>query len=233
MAKHRRRAKSKTDYRRRAAYKAERDKILIVTEGEKTEPIYFTHLIQELGLTTAKVKIVGDGGSNPKSVVRDAISILEKDDDFEQIYLVIDRDGLEQRQSYCDALEQIEGMKKRKKLRSKKLMAITSVPCFEFWYQLHISDSRKPYDDAAGGASPAKKLIDELKKHNTFSDYNKSSCTSFYGSIAPQRNSAKVRAARFLDAASKDGQVRHHENPSTRVHLLVESLEEVANEMSK
>ena len=63
--------------------RVETDKILIVTEGEKTEPDYFRRLIKELGLTTAKVRITGEGDSAPISVVKTAERILDNDDDFE------------------------------------------------------------------------------------------------------------------------------------------------------
>ena len=60
--------------------------------GSKTEPMYFRYLIQELGLTTAQVKVTGDGGSSPINVVKDAQSFLQRDSDFEHVFLVFDRD---------------------------------------------------------------------------------------------------------------------------------------------
>lgn len=45
------------------------DRVLIVTEGTKTEPRYFGLLVNELGLTT--VKISESAGSAPINVVKD------------------------------------------------------------------------------------------------------------------------------------------------------------------
>ena len=64
---------------------------MIVTEGSKTEPEYFRRLIRELGLTTTSVRITGDGGSAPISVVEYAEDLLKDDPDFEHVFLVFDR----------------------------------------------------------------------------------------------------------------------------------------------
>jgi len=44
-------------------------KILIVCEGEKTEPNYFKGLRDELKLSGARVEITGKGASNPMGIV--------------------------------------------------------------------------------------------------------------------------------------------------------------------
>lgn len=63
------RGKSPGDLKCRAATRIVPDRVLIVTEGSKTEPSYFGKLIAELGLTTAKVCIIGGGGSAHRSML--------------------------------------------------------------------------------------------------------------------------------------------------------------------
>ncbi|KAF0115998.1 MAG: csm2 [Rhodobacteraceae bacterium] len=217
-----RRAKSSQDFKRRPAFRTVPDRILIVTEGSKTEPDYFRLLAAELGLTTAKIIIVGDGGSAPKSVVQETERILSRDSDFEKVYCVFDRDRHE---SYDQAIGMVRGLSERVAYRGKEIHPITSVPCFEFWYLLHVSDSRKPYENAS---SPADALIADLKRKRPFEEYSKGRCASFYSQISPMRQSAISRARAFLASARDEGSAEHHENPSTRVYLLVEALEGVA-----
>lgn len=227
MALSRRQPKSGRDLKRRAAFRQERDRVLIVTEGSKTEPDYFRRLIEELGLTTAKIVIVGDGGSAPISVVEDAKKRLDHDDDFEQIYCVFDRD---RHPSYDQALQALNGLARSKGLKAKVVMAIPSVPCFELWYQLHVSNSRKPYEAAATGGSPGQALLNDLFKHTEFGKYEKSGCDTFYEKISPYRETAIGRAKAFLEAANAEESREYHENPSTRVHLVVEELQKIARQ---
>lgn len=226
MVKSRRRPRGRGSYDRKASSKQEAPRVLIVTEGSKTEPLYFRKLIAELGLTTAKVKIVGECGSAPKSVVEEAEKRLNEDSRFEQIYCVFDRD---RHDSYDEALAKIQGLSGRRSFKSKTISAIPSVPCFELWYMLHLSDTRKPYQSAAPGGSPAKALIADLEKlADCFKGYEKSNC-AFFDSIAEHRDTASGRAEHFLKAAQGEEAKEFHENPSTRVHLLVKALADIAS----
>ena len=227
MARSRRKPKSGRDLKRRAPFRRERDRVLIVTEGSKTEPDYFRRLIAELGLTTAKVVIVGDGGSAPISVVEDAKKRLIQDDDFEQVYCVFDRD---RHASYDQALQALNGLAGSKGFKAKVVLAIPSVPCFELWYLLHVSNSRKPYEAAATGGSPGEALLADLCKQDEFSNYEKSGCDAFFETIKPYRETAIQRAESFQKAASEEGAPEYHENPSTRVYLVVKGLQKIARQ---
>lgn len=222
----RRMPKRGRDLRRPKPTRTELDRILIVTEGSKTEPLYFRMLIKELDLTTAKVQIVGDGGSAPISVVNEAKRRLQSDRDFEQIYCVFDRD---RHQSYNEALTAITVLADSREFKGKAVRAITSVPCFEFWYLLHVSNSRKPYEGAATGGSPADALLKDLRcAHPCFKDYGKAECASFFDEIAANRGNALTNAEAFLAQAREEGAKIFHENPSTRVHIVVRALMGIA-----
>ncbi|WOI54937.1 RloB family protein [Palleronia sp. LCG004] len=225
-----RKSKSIRELRRPRPTKTERDKVLIVTEGEKTEPDYFNRLIATLGLTTAKVRVSGEGGAAPVSVFEAAEQILIRDDDFEQVYVVFDRD---EHESYDEAIAKVHGLSQRNAFRKKTIKAITSVPCFEVWFRLHASNSCKPYTGNAGGQTAAKALVSDLRTaeihgEKVFSNYDKKNCEAFFRQLALHRSEAKTRSARVLSQAKARGDAEHHENPSTRVHLVVEALEKLS-----
>ena len=212
-------AEPKERYRRPIPLLDERDRVLIVTEGLKTEPDYFRRLVDEFDLTTADVvRIVGDGGSAPISVFEKAKSIVDSDEDYEHIFCVFDRD---QHESYGRALEKIAQLASKKKFLGKTVMAITSIPCFEFWFILHVIESTKSYDSAS-------KLIADLRKIELFKKYNKKDCADFFDKISGMRNDAKKRAERILEDAKKTSQTEYYEEPSTRVHMVVGALEKIS-----
>lgn len=222
MGRSHRRAKTAKELRRKPASRTEPDRILIVTEGSKTEPSYFHMLTAELGLTTATVTIVGEGGSAPISVVNEAEDRLKRDDDFEQVYCIFDRD---RHKNYDQAIEKIRSIANRNEFRRKVFAAIPSIPCFEVWYLLHVSNSRKPYES---GGSPGEDLIADLKQNDPFKRYTKSECHAFFDQISHLRSVASQRAVRFLKEAQNEGAGEFHENPSTRVHLVVKALVDIA-----
>ena len=198
-------------------------RVLIVTEGSKTEPDYFRRLVKELELTATRVKIVGDGGSAPISVVEAAKEFLGKDSDFEQVYCVFDKDTHEK---YDEAIQKLQGLRKQQRYKGKVICAIASVPCFEVWYLLHLSETSKPY-------VTQDELIRDLVQKSPFQSYQKNECGSFFGAIAGHRKEASMRAERLLKQARARGETEFHENPSTRVYEVVQALTKLSrNRMS-
>ena len=230
MARRRReiRGKSAKALRRREGTRDIPDRVLIVSEGSKTEPGYFRALINELGLTTAQVRITGESGSAPMSVVEYGEAILGKDPEFEQAYFVFDRD---RHVSYDDALIRIASLRAEKR-GVTRVHPVTSVPSFEIWLLMHVSSSRKPYESAGAGGSPCDALIRDLRKAEPFTNYDKASC-DYFAEIAPLRPKAIAAAKASLQQARNEGQKGHHENPSTRVHRVVEALEALRDKTKK
>ncbi len=222
----RRHGKSPRDTLRRPKRREERDRALIVTEGSQTEPEYFRCLIGELNLTTASVKITGEGGSAPISVVECAEGILADDPDFEYVFIVFDRD---RHRTYDLAIEKANALRPRKAPKGQSIKAIPSIPSFEIWYRFHISGERKPYSVGEGHGSPAQDLIEDLKaSHPCFAKYDKAKCDAFYDEIKPMREQACRNAEKALEEAYKEGQPILQENPSTRAHLVVRRLQDIA-----
>ena len=140
---------------RRAGY----DRILIVTEGTKTEPNYFGEIRSTFRLHTANVGIYpGALGTAPIHVVEYARQLFEEGDRhrhippraFDQIYAVFDRDD---HASYHDALtcaEQLDGKLRNDSKQKVSFKAVASVPNFELWLLLHFENIQAPIhrDDA-------------------------------------------------------------------------------------
>jgi len=215
---------SKEDLKRKQQKNREKDRILIVCEGEKTEPGYIRKLIAEYRVPSAKVRVHGEGGAAPISVVEYAEELLEKDIDFERIFLVFDRDD---HSTYQEAINKTNGFKKRRKLNRSKVEAISSIPCFEIWLLLHVSASSKPYGTGVPGNPPGKQVIRDLRAYQVFTDYEKSKI-DFFDAIKGETDNAVMRAKRQVDQAQKAGASLHHEDSSSRFYLIVETLQAIS-----
>ena len=154
---HKRKERKVELLRRRRAMKAPYDVILIVCEGAKTEPNYFTELKKALRLSNANVRICGRG-SDPLSVVDFAIETFRREPEFDRVYCVFDRD---RHTTYPAALDKVRQTRLGK---GSKIFAIPSVPCFEFWLLLHFTYTTRLFD-APAGDSICFRVVEELKKY--------------------------------------------------------------------
>lgn len=200
----------------RGKHKRERyDKVLIVTEGKKTEPEYFNDLKKYHKIHSANIKIDGSSDSSPDSVVKYGRKLYEDErsrgDAFDRVYFVFDKDT---HLTYSQALDEI------KRYRRKNIFfAINSVPCFEYWLLLHFTYTTEPFK-AAGKLSAADAVIQKVKKH--IPDYDKSTAGLFV-QLYDQLEQAKKNAVLSIEEASKT----RTDNPSTRVHELVDYLQNI------
>ena len=196
--------------RRRKETREPYDRVLIVTEGTKTEPSYFADLVAHYRLNTANVAVVpSERGSDPGTVVETALSLRDQEvaqgDAYDRVYCVFDRNG---HTNFYAASRQAE---------AEDLLLARSWPCFEFWLLLHFAFTRAPFG-RTGGRSPCDNCIVALRKH--FTDYRKAT-PGVFDRLASQLETAKARARRALDDAAGDDEW----NPSTEMHRLVEDLQ--------
>ncbi|HIJ84198.1 MAG TPA: RloB domain-containing protein [Magnetococcales bacterium] len=208
---------------RKQGTRKRRSRVLISCEGEKTEPLYLKDLINDLRLTT--VEICEHQGSAPISVVESGIKAFDADHDFDYVFFVFDRD---RHSTYQDALDKIDGFGKKKITKNKTVKAITSIPCFEIWFLLHLSYSAKPYAPA-GNKSPCDCLISDLERKQYFKGYEKGK-KSYFSLLREKLDTAKTNSKRLLKEGLKSSESRHSANPSTLMYELVDSLERVAKE---
>ena len=184
------------------------DRVLIVCEGERTEPLYLGDLADDYRLSTANFKIVGRG-ADPKTVVREAIEQLRREnnlgENFDRVYCVFDRD------------EHATFLEASNEARASGLMLARSWPCFEFWLRLHFGFTRRPYTPS-GGKSAAQNCVDELRRF--IPGYEKAAEGVFF-ELKDRLEAAKVNATRALEDAHAAGD----RNPCTEVHELVHYLQ--------
>lgn len=139
--------------KRKQNQRASYDRILIISEGSKTEPLYFKEIRKEFRLHTANIEIQpSDLGTDPLSVVRYAKQMFEHGDRhkgispraFEQVFAVFDRDD---HHSFFDALtfaQSLDGKLRNDDKQAITFSAIASIPSFELWLFLHYEDIKHP-----------------------------------------------------------------------------------------
>ncbi|MBI3921325.1 MAG: RloB domain-containing protein [Armatimonadetes bacterium] len=206
--------RSARSFQRRRAYREPRACILIVCEGEKTEPTYFEALRRELRLTPVEVEVSGEEcGSAPTSVVDYALKRKqerpqevrrgEAHADFDEIWCVMDVERISQNPNLLNALQ---------KARDNQLAATLSNPCFEYWFLLHFEDTSKGFEDCTS-------LLRYIKK-NYLPEYEKGANIS--DCLGPRRGVALERGERHAHLRGEEPVLKR--NSSTDVHKLARRL---------
>ena len=207
-----------------------KDKILIVCEGEKTEPNYFNALKRKFRSQTATIDIDKNSNSAPISVVEYAIKKAEEaeknEENYDIIYCVIDRD------SHKDFVRALDKIPKTKKYGSK-FYIILSVPCFEFWLLLHFEDTIRSFY-AQGEKTPYDSIKPELKKY--LPDYAKN-YKDFSQIITDENLDKAIKSAKQIckqlaieEPESKETLRKFYNNKSsfTNAFLVVEKFKEIS-----
>jgi len=206
---HKRKAKTNKRYK---PYRKEYDKVLIVCEGEKTEPHYFNELINHYKISSANVKVDGSCGSSPKCVFEYAVQLFEeeekKGDSYDRVYCVIDKDT---HCTYDDTIAKTENM--------QQFYLANSVPCFEYWLLLHFNYSTKPYAKK-GKSSIANEVLKDLKQY--IPKYEKGA-KNIFNSTMKDLDFAINNAKR----SSQQARENNTDNPSTCIHELVVYLRDI------
>lgn len=212
--KERQRKQLERKQNRRASY----DRMLIVSEGSRTEPNYFKEIRAEYRLHSANVEVQpGVLGTEPIQVVEYARELFESGDPhkgirprvFEQVYAVFDRDD---HRTFHDALaraKELNGKLKNDLKRPIKFAAIPSRPSFEFWLLLHFEDIKH--------LMPRGDVMRRLKHH--IPGYEKGSDRAF----AATKANLQMAIARARVLAEKAGP-GDDEEPYSGIYELVELL---------
>lgn len=195
--------------RRRGPTREPYDRLLIVCEGEKTEPYYFEDLCNHFRLSSANVEIaLNDEGSNPINVVECAVKLYRRDKGYDHVFCVFDRD---RHPRYLDALSRIEELRTRGRI---PVHAVPSIPCFEFWILLHYEYTTRQFEPVGG--SVCDQVVRSLASY--YPDYRKG--RNVFGRLVGLMEGAIPRSKAVLRFHETSGT----DNPSTRIHELVERL---------
>ncbi|MEE4359795.1 MAG: RloB family protein [Desulfococcaceae bacterium] len=138
------------------------DRILILCEGEKTEPNYFNGLKRDKAisnrLSALRIEIYDSSKNTAKELVEQA-KILKKEairerNPYEDIWIVIDKDGYTR---HPQAFDQANA--------NRINIAFSSIS-FEFWFLLHYKYTTKVFEKGDD-------LINFLKNNGYMPDYKK------------------------------------------------------------
>lgn len=210
--------RNKRQLARKRTSRASYDRILIVSEGSKTEPNYFKEIRSAYRLQTANIEVrASDLGTAPIQVVQYAQSLFENGDShkrlqkraFERVYAVFDRD---EHDSYNQALSLAKSLDKKLKNDNNQLIsfnAIPSIPCFELWLLLHYEDIQAPIHRT--------EVLQRLKHY--LPNYEKGTNNAF-------ANTKQHLELAILRAQTLTKKFTAYTNPEpfTDIHILVQRL---------
>lgn len=201
-----------SDYLRRQTKTREtRKRFLIVCEGEKTEVNYFKAFAVP---NKFEVMVKGEG-KNSLSLVEKAIKMidnLKKDDSFDQIWCVFDKDNCSKEQ-----FNQAERLAKQKNIK-----IAYSNEAFEIWFILHfqyldIATSRSEYLTILTKQMQKYGLLNEQEKYEKNRE-------DMYEKLKPYQRTAITNAAKLIQDRDEAKKHPFDANPSTTVQELVQEL---------
>jgi RloB-like protein len=198
-------ARRNDSLRRRRPFREAKRRILIVCEGEVTEPEYFNDLRHQ---TRSLIELQIERGGTPKTLVERAVDLKKsaekdakrgKDENlkYDVAWCVFD---IDEHPFLAEAQQQA---------RDNGIRIAVSNPCFELWALLHFQDQR---------AHIERREVQRLCKHYMRGYEKKLPCET----LLPNYTDA-VRRSEDLDqwhySRGTSG-----ENPSTSVHKLTQEI---------
>lgn len=197
-------------YGRRPRVLRPNSRVLVVCEGQVTEPNYLNRIRNHYRNALVDVTVRGEG-ADPKIVVETAVEmkkLAEREarrarDEFlkyDQVWCVFDRD---EHRRFEDAVQQA---------RAHEIQLAISNPCFELWILLHFRDERGHIERHRVQAA-CRELMPGYQREAPFDV------------LAPLYGDA-VRRAKALSQWQLE-QGRPNGNPTTQVHELTETIREL------
>lgn len=204
---------------RRKAQRQPAERLLIVCEGSKTEPLYLGEIRQQLRLPSANVQVQPAAyGTEPLRIVEYAERLFIEGQralgiharTFDRVVVVFDRD---EHHTYHAALQRVAALNGRLENDERVKVpfeAVVSVPCFELWLLLHFEDVFAPLHRDEAIVRLRGYLAGYAKGHG-----------SHWAVTRERLEVATARAEELLAAghAAEDGT-----QPYTNVHELVRRL---------
>ena len=193
----------KKDFSRKNEYKEPKKRILVVCEDSKTTPKYLEEFCKDKKIRTlVDIKIRGANEPQPSAVLKYIEMLIDKEklNPYDKIYCVFDKD---QHKCYDKTLKDIKN-------HTVKIDAINSVPCFEFWVLLHFEKTDRHFANHD-------EIAKELKNKKHLKDYSKEAYKDKLYEILKDKTQTAINNAKTIKT----------ENPSTKIHLLIEELQKL------
>ncbi len=196
-------------------------RMLIISEGEKTEPTYFKTVIKKYDLRKENITIIqSSSGSAPMSVAESTEKEIKKAEasgnPYNHVFCVVDRDEHENFDDACNKMLQT-----CKDMENKDDVLARSWPCFEYWLLSHYTFTRAPFT-RKGDNSPCKTCLTELAKHINVYEKNHTSFDTLMDKLDTAITNAKQ--------SCKDADRTDEPNPSTEVYKILECLKKLKKE---
>jgi len=146
------------------------ERLLIITEGTKTEPQYFNLLLLKYRISPKQVSIQAGSSSDPKLIIEEAKQLKRvnhadankgRDAEYDEVWAVFDTEGM--RPHLSQAIDQAgqNGIK----------LAI-SAPSFEYWLLLHYELTTRYMCDADEVIRELKDFMPDYDKGNSMRTHN-------------------------------------------------------------
>lgn len=211
---------SQESFARPSASRKPPKSILIVTEGEVSEPLYFKSLALWWRLHPHVVSIKAGGEGIPGNLVKKALLVqkqrerLDRDGElafnqaakFDETWIVFDTEHAERMNHLHDGIEEA---------RTHGILIAHSTPCFEFWFCLHYAPNAPPMSTCDEAVALLKKLSGRPYSKNAGA--SKVLIDLLLPSVPEAVTNALVVERNQMDEDFPP-------NPSTTVHDLVYSL---------
>lgn len=209
---------------RRQGHRPKRRSILIVCEGESTEPNYFRSFCRQLvGGEGDRVEVVGVG-DNTLHLVEEAKKIVERRRQgegapFYYVWVVFDKDEFPDDQ-FDNAIRAIGNEDaKFKPGQNPHWSAAWSNEAFELWYLLHFQEA---LGGAMGRAEMCEKLSGLFRSDLGVADGYRKNDPNMFERLKTRISKAIERGERAFQ--KWQGRAPHECNPATRVFELVKLL---------
>ncbi len=191
--------------------RSEREYILIICEGEKTEPNYFKAINRILPKNIVEISIHGEG-ANTLSLVEKAQQLRDnrktRDIQFDQVWIVFDRDSFSA-DNFNNAIHKAESLEMR---------CAWSNEAFEFWYILHFEfrDTGMVRDDYKAKLSSPELLNESYRKNDS----------DMYEKLRTKGNQEQaIKWAKKLHEHFQESDTPPaNSNPCTTIYELIEEL---------
>jgi hypothetical protein len=187
-----------------------KDRILILCEGEKTEPNYFNGIktlkSAENALAAVRIEIFDTQLNTGKELVSKAKELkyeaINETNPYDCIWIVIDKDGYTKHPATFNTA------------RENEMRIVFSSISFEYWFLLHFKKTTKAFYKADD-------LIAELKKSG-YSNYDKG--FNHFDNLKGLTPVAIKHAKQIRKELDIDDSPLYTRNPYTDVDVLVEYL---------
>ncbi len=223
---------SQRPFGRPAAHTKPPKSLLIVTEGQNTEPLYLKVLAQHWTLHPHVTCIEPGGEGIPKNLVDKALKMkterakrkrtgklaFNQTASFDEIWIVFDTEHAERHGHLHSGMAHAD---------KYGIRTAHSTPCFEFWFCLHY-ELKAP---AMEWCREAERLFEQVAKlkHGAYSKAAGAS-KGLIDCLVPKVMEAIRHAERLTNQQEEDD---FPANPSTSVHTLVKSMWEAQPEELK